>query len=609
MKSLVTRRGLFALGGGAALSYFLVGCGGGDSSSAPAGNSDSGRTVVSGDLKTQINQFSTSVEQLGGVFVGTSASFDGLRDFTGRASRAPADVKILIQALGIGLNGTRVAYERLANSALMLDDLGAVAGTVTSNNNLTGGSSVNNPQWIAGMMFQNYAAIRVTGALFKIQLVAGLQELKDWALAQTTPQSQLVCYGLAADVFNTWVEAVAGVTGIAVDPSWKLDLSTSVAPANIPAQFAKIPTILAALPFSPGYRTSGSSLGQLDDLSLGGAGIVNFAPSLTGVLSRLTLSTTALDDTFFQTVDPAKAKYDVATRLGATGVGTSLAALPGGIASAQTVIDALLTSTASANWPGLSGASATCQFQIIGKLYGFLQSLITAIVSSKSVAGTIIGGSQALKNLDDLDATVGLCGSAYQKAIWQTVRPDLKTLHEFHLYNGSVPTTKQVSAISVAGLKEYDQLAKYGVVCNAVITVAASANCPIDPKKPEIVSCRTLIAGLVKNVACPRTFSNVEICVASLIYDLSVRNTEVLNGKFDGDDLSFCYSQYSRLYSREPGVDFIEIPAITDAALLCSAVGYIPSKSITPVNLSTIAALPNLSQITNLVGGVPVNVK
>ena len=59
---------------------------------------------------------------------------------------------------------------------------------------------------------------------------------------------------------------------------------------------------------------------------------------------------------------------------------------------------------------------------------------------------------------------------------------------------------------------------------------------------------------------------------------------------------------------REPQATFSEIPAITSAQLLCTGVGFIPSRSLTPMNLAAIPTMPDLTAITNLVGGVPINV-
>ena len=325
----MTRREALMLFGGAAVSATLAGCGGSDSSpAAPSGSSN--RTAISGNLTNQFNQFSTINQSTTDTWLGTSNSLNALQNVPTRSSRAPTDAKIVIQALTIGLNGTRAAYERLCNLALMLDDLGSAAATVTNGNSLTGSNAVNNEQWLMGMIAQNYAAVSVTGALFIIQMVSGLTEARAWALARTTDQEKLAAYGLVADVFNTWVDALTAAGNITPQTAWKLDLSNAVTPANVADKLNQIATILPKLPFSPGYRKAGATLSQLDDASLGATGIQNFAQSFTGALARLTLSTTALTDTFPQTVDTTKAHYNVTARLAQPASGRISPRLPEG---------------------------------------------------------------------------------------------------------------------------------------------------------------------------------------------------------------------------------------------------------------------------------------
>src|SRR3954452_20751650 len=98
----ITRREALALFGGVALSVALAGCGGGngDGSSLIAG--DSNRTAISGDLTAQFNQFSAIADSTTTPWLGTSTALNTLRDQQGRATRAPADVKIAIQAITIG---------------------------------------------------------------------------------------------------------------------------------------------------------------------------------------------------------------------------------------------------------------------------------------------------------------------------------------------------------------------------------------------------------------------------------------------------------------------------------------------------------------------------
>jgi len=607
----LTRREALTLFGGAAISVALAGCGGGDNSSNPGPSASINRTAISGDLTKQVNQFSTVAQTPTDTWLGTSTALDALKNVPTRSAitRAPADSKIVVQALVIGTNGTRSAYERLCNLALMLDDMGNSAQLVMANNSsLTGSNAVNNEQWLMAMIAQNYAAVSVTGTLFIMQMVAGLPEAISWALARTTDSEKLAAYGLVADVFNTWVDALTAAGNITPNPAWKLDVSSAVSAANIQTKLNAINTILPQLPFSPGYRKAGASLMSLDDASLGATGIRNFAQTFTGALAQRTLSTTPLTDTFPQTVDTTKAHYDVTARLGTTGVGQTIAGLPGGLAAAQTAINTLLSSTDGASWPGVTGDSAQCQVQIIAQIYGFLQAMQTALITTQSALGSLITGAQAIANLANLDTTILTCGSPLQQSLWAAVKSDRDLLKSQQLYNGAVPTTRQVSVVVVTGLREIDQIGAAGVSCTNEITVSAPDVCPLDPKNPVISDYRNIVAGLTKLPNCPRTFRNVLICITGLQYDVALHYTQTVAASWEGSKLKFCAQSFGRMLRREPGATFAEIPAITQAQLLCTGVGFIPSKSLTPQDLSIIPAMPTLFSITNLVGGVPIHV-
>ena len=610
----LTRRDALLLFGGAAISAALTGCGSGNSPNTvgtltPTPVADASRTAISGDLAAQYNQFSTIAQRTSDTWLGTSGALDALLNLPNRSSRAPSDARVVIQALTIGLNGTRSAYERLCNLALHLDDLGAAAAAVTSNNGLTGSNALNNEQWLTAMIAQNYAAVSVTGTLFIIQLIAGLPEARAWALARTNEIDRLAAYGLVADTFNTWVDALTAAGNITPNAAWKLDVSSAVTSANITAKLGQIDTILPQLPFSPGYRKPGASLSQVDDASLGAVGIQNFAQSFTGALARLTLSTAALTDSFPQTVDTTKAHYDVTARLGTTGLGQTIAALNGGLSAAQTVIDGLLASTDGTTWPGVTGDSAQCQVQIVVKTYGFLQALATALITTQSALGSLITGSQALQFLTDLENTMTTCGSAIQLALWNAVKADRDLLKSQQLYNGEVPTTRQVSVVRVTGLRELDQIGAAGAICTNKLTISAPDVCPLNPKNPVISDYRTIIGGLTKLVNCPRTFRNVLICITGLLYEIAQRYPDTVAATWETDSsIKFCSQTFARVLRREPEATFAEVPAITSAQLLCTGVGFIPSRSLTPVNLAIIPVMPRLFEISNLTGGVPIHV-
>ena len=603
----ISRREALALMGGTAIIASLWGCGGGGGGGGVT-LGDSSRSAISGNLANLYNQFSTVAQSTSDTWQGTSASMDALRDLPGRATRGPADVRAVIQVLTIGLNANRSAYERLCNLALTLDDLGNAAIAVNSNNPLNASNAVNNEQWLMAMISQNRAAISVTGTLFTMQLIAGLTEASQWVLARTTDIEKLAAYGLFADVFNTWVDALCATANITPNAAWKLDLSANVTAANITSKVTQVNTIFPQLPFSPGYRKPGASLSQLDDASLGAIGIQNFAQSFTGALARITLSSTALTDTFPTTVDLSKAHYDVAIRLASTGLLATITSTAGGVAAAQTAMNTLLNSTDGTTWPGVTGASGNCQVQIVGKTYGFLQALVTAIISTQSALGSLVTGAQALSFLTELETTVEACGSGIQKAIWASVKPDREILRSQQLLNGSVPTTRQVDVVRVTGRLEFDQVGAAGVTCTTTIEASTPDFCPLDPQHPVIRDYRIVVSGLQKLVNCPRTFRNVLICITGLLYDVASHYPDTVAPKFTSGSLTFCQQNYARGLRREPLAAFATIPAITSAQLLCSGVGFIPSRSLTPVNLATIPLMPDLKDITNLVGGVPINV-
>lgn len=604
----LTRREALLLFGGSAVSATLAGCGGsGSSNTNTQSGGNSNRTAISGDLTKQYNQFSAVAQKTTDTWLGASTALSALSTVPTRATRAPSDAKLVVQALTIGLNGTRAAYERLCNLALTLDDLGAAATSVDKNNSLSGSNAVNNEQWLATMILQNYAAVSVTGTLFEIQQVAGIPEARAWALARTAPQDRLVAYGLVADVFNTWVDALTAAGNITPSDAWKLDVSNAVTADNIGDKLNQIDTILPLLPFSPGYRKADATLAQTDDASLGATGIQNFAQTFNGALARLTLSTAPLTDTFPDTVDTAKAHYDVTMRLGGTALGQTIAA-QGGLSAAQATIDTLIGSTDGTTWPGVTGDAANGQIQIISKIYGFIQAMSTALLTTQSALGSLITGPQAIQNMADLDTAITTFGSSIQQALWAAAKPDRDRLKSQQLYNGAVPTTRQVPIVVVTSVVELDQLGSAGIITNT-LTVSAPDICPLNPQAPVIADYRTIISGLKKIPTCPRTFRNVLICIAGLLYDVSKDYPNTLTASWtSATELSFRSSDFVRMIRREPQATFAEIPAITSAQLLCTGVGYVPSKTLTPVDLSVLPAMPNLLPLTNLVGGVPINV-
>ncbi|MGC4043258.1 MAG: hypothetical protein QM758_05595 [Armatimonas sp.] len=574
----------------------LVGCGGGGDSGGGGGTVDSipvDRTVVTGDLKAQIEQFNQATFRLASTWRGTSPALDALKNVT---TRALPGVRVPLQATAIGLDGARVTFERLCNQALSLDDVGHTSNTVSTNNNLQGANNLDNPTWLAGMMAQNLASIKVVGALYSIMQVSGLGELQAWVISRPTDAARLTAYAVMASLVNAWIDAVCAATGSAVNPAWKLNVGADVTLEGVAAQFDQLLAVVLALPFGPGARPGGTG-----DAGLG-AGSANFGAALLAALTAQVFPGQSLS-----TLDPATAHFDLSARLGSAGILQVLAAQPGGVAAAQALVDGWLSSTQPADWPGGDEAAINCQIQIVGTTYNFFNALRASMMESQSAFGTIMLGNQALAAFDAMDAAIATCGSVYQKALWERQACARKVLHDFRFANGSAVTERQVPEVSIAGL-ELDQV--YGGAANRIrvlLCIEVEQEGPGKVRGLDVATSRAVLAG--SGSAIPRTFAAVDNAAANLLADLTNRFQVELQGDWKADgSFTFLPSNFASFLRREPGAEFVTIPAITQAALLCSGPGFLPSRTVGDVDLATITSLPILNVMTSIVGGIPIHV-
>ena len=147
------------------------------------------------------------------------------------------------------------------------------------------------------------------------------------------------------------------------------------------------------------------------------------------------------------------------------------------------------------------------------------------------------------------------------------------------------------------------------MVCTNTLIIGIPDVCPLDPKNPVISDYRIIISGIAKLTNCPRTFRNALICITGLLYEIALRFPDTVAASWKTDSsLKFCSQTFARILRREPQATFSEIPAITSAQPLCTGVRFIPSLSLTHMDLTAIPNMPDLTDITNLVGGAPINV-
>jgi hypothetical protein len=548
------------------------------------------RSVVAGDLRAQIEVFNEANARLGDTWQGNSPALEALK---GIVTRALPGVRAPLQATAIGLDATRVAFERLANQTLFLDDLGFVAGSVSQGNNLQGTSNLDNPTWLAGMFAQNIASLQVTGALYSILQVSGLAEIKNWVLTRTDAPKRLLAYAVAADIINTWVDAVCAATGTVALPAWKLSLGAEVTEATtIATQLDKLSGIALALPYGLGNRTGTTQ----DDAALG-AGLGNFGTSLLGALTARVFSGATPSN-----LDPALARYNLATRLASQGILTNL----GDITVAQAQIDTWLGSTNPDDWLGGNLAAINCQIQIVATSYGYFNVLRASMMDAQSVFGAIILSNQAIVAFDAMEAALTSCGSTYQLALWARQACARKILRDFRFINGSVVTERKVSDVSITSV-EHDQVG-YANINRVKTKLCIEIEANQRARGLNTLQSRTLIAGS-GSLAAPRSFVAINNAAANLLFDLTDRFQTELAGEWQSDgSFTFVPVDFAAFIRREPGAQFATIPAITQAALLCAGPGFLPSRSSNPMNLATMASLPTLTALSNFVGGVPVHV-
>lgn len=573
----------------------LVGCGGGGDGGG-GGTVEAipvDRTTVTGDLKTQIEQFNQATFRLATTWRGSSPALDALKNVV---TRALPGVRAPLQATAIGLDGARVTFERLCNQALSLDDIGHTSHTVSTGNNLQGANNLDNPTWLAGMMAQNVASLKVVGALYSILQVSGLGELQAWVLSRPTDAGKLTAYAMMASLVNAWVDAVCAATGTTVNPAWKLGVGADVTAESIPAQFEPLMATVLALPFGPGARPGGSG-----DAGLG-VGSTNFGAALLGALTAQVFSGQSLS-----TINPTTARFDLSTRLGSAGILQTLAAQPGGVAAAQALVDGWLSSTEPADWPGGGEEAINCQIQIVGTTYNFFNALRASVIESQSAFGTIVLGNQALAAFDAMDVAIETCGSVYQKALWERQQCARKVLHDFRFANGSAVTERQIPEVSIVGL-ELDQVT--GGAANRIrvtLCIEVEQEGPGKVRGLDVATSRAVIAG--SGGAIPRTFMAVDNAAANLLADLTERFDVELQGDWQANGtFTFLPSNFASFLRREPGAEFVTIPAISQAALLCSGPGFLPSRTTGNIDLATITSLPILNVMTSIVGEIPIHV-
>ena len=613
-RHIPTRREFLIGAGVSATTLYLAGCGGGGSETVNGAGVS--RTTLSGALTDQVNQFSLASEQIGNIWEGSSPALTSLQTFANGGNRSSrvvgAGSRVMIQAVWYSLLGVRSSYERLANGLLAEDDQGYVADAIDASNGFSGNTGTSNPQWLAAVMLQTYSAFRVTGALMKIIQVAGVKQMAEWAAAQSTDTNKMIAYGMLADCFNNWIDAIQkGINGASL-AEFKLDVSAAVTPANVAAQIAKIPVLLSTIPFGPGYRVGGTASGIPVDDMLTGTGASNFSMSFFGSIVKIMISAGTLPENYPAVVDLSTATYDLAARLGTTGLGPQITTLAGSLTAAQTAANTLLSKLLDSVLPALDGSAATSLVNIASGAYGVVAAVAQAILSDHSLIGDALSGEIALGYLSTEIGYINNSGNDTMKAILKSVDCDISYLQSTYLIGGNTVALRSIPVENIPSRIETDQIGASSstLICqNTLCYPPPNAGWDGNPSNKSISVYRETLSGLFPTGQAPRTFNNAEICGAGLFYNLLFRNSGTLRPDFVTDNrLIFCTSNFARVLRRSPGAVIAKLPSITAAALLCTAPNFAPSRNNGPVDLSKISSLGVLSPLTTLVPGVAVHV-
>ncbi len=244
---------------------------------------DVSRTKLTGDLANQLTQYSYAGKLLSETMSQPSAAADESMAFLNSlpTSRATTDTPshenaaTYVQICFHAQRTANIVYERLMDTILTLDDLAYQGDTIVSQNPLPANANLSNPQWGTAMMSRMYAAAMTIGGMMRYWQFGYLQQLMDAVTSEPDELSRLAMYAVLANTYNNWIDSITQHLGGA-QSSWKLEISENVTPDSVINEVGRIPSILAQIPFCPGYRFGssrsragiGDSLGEVVDTAI-----------------------------------------------------------------------------------------------------------------------------------------------------------------------------------------------------------------------------------------------------------------------------------------------------------------------------------------------------
>ena len=588
-RAMQTRREMLILSGAALSSLVLAGCGGGDSSAVgttftTASLAPNLRALPSGDLMTQITQYSQTVEDFSFTWKNMPATFNAFSDFvkTNRSSgRALGDFNTLSANLKVILPGMISGYERALDAFLGLDNLGAFGESVSTNYKLKGNASLANPQWTASMMDFHAQNISVMGGTIQSILKLGREDIIATVHEQTDPDSKLIAYYMAALMHNEWVDQNSAVLKIAPDPSWKMVVSDQITATNADQAVDQMIDLMNKVPLGPGYRTlpSRASGAQISDADFA------YLRSIIGAAGKIAVN---LEN---PKLLPPSTEQALGDAFKGKGPGLNLIQSIG-VNIATTLLEKFISKKAS------------CVTKIAVDFFN-TTALLDAAIGTSGVGGTIIFGGLAVYSICDFNKDLQECLKIWMVKVDPQIDKLLKALQDLCDKLPKFPEVKQINIVPNPKGLEHDQISTRGLKQKTVSPIV----------KIALEELRSLACGTVTGssssgratTASIRTFDNIDLATNSLIYDLAKRNpTTVLD--HEGDNFVVIFESDIAFLARRAQANAISIPAITDADLLCTSPGFTPERNSQAIDLSQ-STLQALKPITGISPGVNLNVK
>jgi hypothetical protein len=652
---LFTRRRFLALSLLCSTGALTPGCGGGGGGGSTPSLDEFKRTIPTGKTSEQVNQYSESINASSDINHLMLPLYDEFRSFTG-ISRSLMDHphrasgKSLAYHLSTSVMASRIIgynYSKLTQTVLHLDDSANMAGIVSSTNNLTGTSSLSNPQWHAEMMRKIHSVLVLNEYSQKFAKIAGINEMASMVAQQSDSVAKSYFYTLFAIAFNRWSDRTQWLAKRDARNDLKLNIGSQMAVSDIDSELARIESIVGQLVLSPGFnkaklssRTENSE--QSDNESTINAFktmvstftesfIENFSQFRTyeveinsfirNEASELSLSMKAflsgVKDFANESVSSINITDTTTYILNVSGFFKKFYA-----DLEKAVFEQAVQTVLSAIFASEFGATGEQFIECISGLVGMGMSL-DAAATSLVAAGACIAFSAGA-------CAIPIAGSAVLTAVatWDVMQTDEACLKLIRMLREDKEAMKKatddlkanaqqpvrnIPAFTNSSGAECDQLAAAGVSLKTISVYSSTrsrqestAQVPLIGVPVEVY--RQIISGRGVAGQYPRTYDNVRRSLVGLLNEYATRNADTLSPTLSTNGLTLYTSDFAILVRRDPGTTQSRIPSLTNARIMCTSPGLAPQRSDS-ANIQTMPSLPKLDLLTGVGFGVNVDVK